>query len=155
MKLAEALLLRADLQTRLARVRERIAKNALQQQGDKPAEDPEALLREASGIIKDLTRLIVGINRANIRAKVPDGRSIMEAIGERDALKQQHALLMGAIAATHKEPERYSAREIKWIARLSVAKIQKQADDVAGKLRELNARIQEVNWKTEFARGEG
>ena len=43
MKLAEALLLRADMQKKLASLRERIVANAVVQEGDKPHEDPEKL----------------------------------------------------------------------------------------------------------------
>ena len=40
MKLAEALILRKDLQTRIARIRDRLFANVLVQEGDKPSEDP-------------------------------------------------------------------------------------------------------------------
>lgn len=44
MKLAEALNLRADLQKRIANLRERLIKNAKVQEGDTPSEDPNMLL---------------------------------------------------------------------------------------------------------------
>ena len=43
MKLAEALIERADLQKRFDQLEERLQNNALVQEGEKPAEDPEAL----------------------------------------------------------------------------------------------------------------
>ena len=46
MKLAEALILRADLQKRLEQLRQRLILNAQVQEGEQPAEDPESLLRE-------------------------------------------------------------------------------------------------------------
>jgi hypothetical protein len=51
MKLAEALLLRADVQKKLASLRERVAKNAVAQEGDKPHEDPDKLLKESFGVL--------------------------------------------------------------------------------------------------------
>ncbi len=42
MKLAEALLLRSDLQKKLASLRERIVANAVVQEGDKPHEAPDS-----------------------------------------------------------------------------------------------------------------
>jgi hypothetical protein len=150
MKLAEALLLRAEMQTKVERLRERIAASAVVQQGDKPGESAEKLMREAAGILDDLAALVAGINRANMKHKLPDGRTLMEAIAERDSLKQHHALLLHAAAATKREPDRYGMREIKWVVQLDAAKLNKQADDVAGKLRELNARIQETNWKAKL-----
>ena len=47
MKLAEALLLRSDLQTKLASLQQRINNNVLIQEGDELSEDPNALMGEA------------------------------------------------------------------------------------------------------------
>ena len=46
MKLAEALSERADIQKRIQQLRSRLRRNALVQEGEKPAEDPHALLEE-------------------------------------------------------------------------------------------------------------
>ena len=45
MKLAEALQERADLNRRIEQLRARIQTNALVQEGEKPAEDPQKLIR--------------------------------------------------------------------------------------------------------------
>jgi hypothetical protein len=150
MKLAEALLLRADLQKKLASLRERIGQNAVVQEGEQPHEDPNRLLKEAVEILAQFERLVFAINRANLTNKLPDGRTLTEAIARRDALAQQHALLQAAIAGTRRDPVRYSAREIKWVATMDVVQLQQQSEDVAKKLRELNARIQEANWQVEL-----
>jgi hypothetical protein len=152
MNLAEALLLRADLQQRLSRLRERIGKNVRKQEGDRPSEDPLSLMKEAAGVVNELERLIIRINTANMKAKLRDGRTLMQAIAARDALKLRHAMLAGAVAATAEEPDRYSMREIKWVLQIDVAKTEKQMDDLAVSIRELNARIQEANWKHELAK---
>jgi len=150
MKLAEALLLRADTQKKIASLRERIVANAVVQKGDKPHEDPEKLMKEAFGAISDLESLIAKINETNLRSKLPDGRSLTRAIANRDTLASQHALISTAIAGARKEPERYGVREIKWVSTLGVAKLQKQADDLAKKIRALNGAIQQTNWKVEI-----
>lgn len=149
MKLAEALLLRADVQKRVAGLRERIVANAVVQEGQAPSEDPNTLLLEAAGALADLESLVAGINRANLAAKLPDGRSLTDALARRDRLVQQHALLTAAAAGSRKEPDRYGMREIKWIATMDVKKLQKQLDDMAKELRELNATIQQANWNVE------
>lgn len=147
MKLAEALLLRADINTRFARLRDRISASAVVQQGDKPPEDAEKLLREAAGLLNNLADLVLRINRTNLRATLADGRTMTEAIAERDRLKLLHSLLLSSAAATKRDADRYGTREIKWVPKLNVGKLQKQADDVSKKIRELNTRIQEANWK--------
>src|SRR5262245_47708083 len=131
MKLAEALLLRADLQKKASSLRERIVANAVVQEGEAPHEPPEELLLQAFGVLGELEELVTRINKTNLAAHLPDGRSLTDAIARRDALAQKHALITAAIAGCRKEPERYGVREIKWKATLEVVKLQKQADDLA------------------------
>lgn len=150
MKLAESLLLRADMQKKLASLRERIAANALVQDGDKPHEDPAKLLKEAMAVLQEQEDLVFRINQANLQHTLPDGRTLTQAIARRDTLTGQHALLQHAITHTQKEPDRYSMTEIKWVAQLKVSSLQKQSDDLAKQIRELNAAIQETNWQAEL-----
>jgi hypothetical protein len=150
MKLAEALLLRADMQKKLASLRERISQNAVVQDGEKPHEEPNALLKEAFEVLGQFERLVYAINRANLTNKLPDGRTLTEAIARRDTLMQQHSLLQAAIEGTKQDPLRYSAREIKWVATVDVPQLQQQSEDLAKKLRDVNARIQEANWRIEL-----
>ena len=146
-KLAEALLLRADMQKKIASLRERIVANAVVQEGEKPNEDPNELLLEATGVLSDLESLVGRINKTNLAARIADGRSLTEAIARRDHLVQRHALLAAAAAGSRKEPDRYGVREIKWVATMEVKKLQKQLDDLGKNIRELNTAIQEANWK--------
>ena len=150
MKLAEALMLRADMQTKLASFTERVAKNALVQAGDKPHEKPDELMRSAAGLIADRAALVARINATNHAASLPDGRTINAVLAQREALKPQHALIRTAINATHKEPDRYSMTEIKWKTTLDVRALQKQGDDLSAKLRTANAVIQQANWQIDL-----
>ena len=150
MKIAEALLLRADMQKKIASLRERIGKNAVVQDGDKPHEDPKKLMAEAFGTIKEFEALVVRINQSNANTKLPDGRSITQAIAHREAMVSQHSLLHHTIQHSQKDPDRYSRSEIKWVATFDVQSLQKQTEDVGKKIRELNVMIQETNWKTDL-----
>ena len=69
MKLAEALILRSDLQTKLASLQQRINNNVLIQEGDQPSEDPEKLLKEAFAVNTELHDLIKRIHMTNARPK--------------------------------------------------------------------------------------
>ena len=73
MKLAEALIERADVQRHLAQLQSRLLQNAQYQEGESPAEDPAALLDEYRRANEALHRLIVQINLANQRAVLADG----------------------------------------------------------------------------------
>ena len=68
MKLAEALIERADLQRHLAQLQARLLQNAQYQEGESPAEDPAALLEEyrrADDTAKACRLLDIQIQQAN------------------------------------------------------------------------------------------
>ena len=150
MKLAEALLIRSDMQKKLAQLKGRIRSNVKVQEGDTPSEDPNALMIDASQIITELSVLIERIHRTNAVAKTDKGQSMLTLLVERDTLELHHKLLLEAIEATQGETERYSPREIKWHVMISVASLQKQADDIAMKLRKINIVIQANNWQIDL-----
>jgi len=150
MKLAQALLLRGDIQKKIASLRERIGRNVLVQEGIAPHEDPNRLLDEAVAAIDELEALVTSINAANLQNRLSDGRTITEAIARRDSLVQRRALLQAAIEATQAEPDRYSMREIRWTAAVDVVRLQRQSEDLARQIRELNGAIQETNWKIDL-----
>jgi len=149
MKLAEALLLRADIQKKLESLRERIGKNTVVQEGETPSEDPNVLLDQAKAICAQLKTLVFSINQANLSGKTPNGRTLTEALAERDALVLQRSVVLAAAASAAKPPDRYGMKEIRWVKTVDVAALQKSADNLAKALRELNAEIQEANWQIE------
>lgn len=150
MKLAEALLIRADQKKKILSLRERIAQNALAQEGDTPREDVHKLIAECFAVIAEQQALVLKIDAANAAAKLTDGRPLAEVLAARDVLMQQHSVLKSAVDATHKEEDRYSPREIKWVPQIDVAATQKQMEDLSRKIRELNVQIQETNWRVEL-----
>jgi hypothetical protein len=149
MKLAEALLLRADMKKKLASLRERITANAIVQQGEKPHEDPVKLMKEGVAVLDRMERLVLAINGANLSHKLRDGRTLAAVIARRDKLVQQHSLLQTGIEGSKRDPIRYGLKEIKWVTKVDVSKLQKQSDDLARQIREINAVIQETNWQIE------
>ena len=155
MKLAEALLLRSDTQKKIMSLRERIAANAMVQEGDSPHEEPESLINEASNATEQLAKIIASINYTNLNNTLEDGRTLTDAIADRDALQQKHAIFASAIDGTKREANRYSGREIKWVSALNVESLHKRSDDVSKQLRELNAKIQEANWRIELDESRG
>ncbi|WP_227430040.1 DIP1984 family protein [Psychrobacter sp. I-STPA6b] len=150
MKLAEALLIRSDMQKKLAQIKGRIRNNVKVQEGDTPSEDPNELLLQASQIISELNQLVERIHRTNATATTENGQSMLTLLVERDMLETRHKLLLDAIEATRQEEDRYSYREIKWNVIVSVSALQKQADDLAVKIRQLNLLIQASNWQIEL-----
>ena len=70
MKLATALSERADLQRRISELGTRLNNNAKVQEGEKPSEDPKALLKELDECLIRLEELVARINRTNVRKKI-------------------------------------------------------------------------------------
>ena len=85
MKLATALSQRADLQSRIAEIGTRLNNNAKVQEGEKPAEEPEALLKELNGMLASLENLMTRINLTNSKTLV-DGKTLTELLAHRDCL---------------------------------------------------------------------
>lgn len=150
MKLAEALLLRSDLQTKLASLQQRINSNVLVQEGDVPSEDPQQLIQQATAVNHELHQLIQRIHATNAQAKTASGKNILALIIERDALTSQHRILQQAIDNSRRENDRYSSSEIRWVKTIAVADLQKQADDISKQLRQNNLEIQASNWQIEL-----
>lgn len=147
MKLAEALIHRADLQRRLAELHQRLQQNAQYQEGDAPAELPEELLAEYRQTADVLEQLVVQINQTNNDIVLPNGTSMVAALAQRDRLKAEHLMLIKLADAATPEQSRYSRSEIKMLAAINVKVIRQQADMVAKRCRELDMQIQQVNWQ--------
>lgn len=149
MKLAEALSLRADLQKRIANIGQRLNANAKVQEGDKPAEDPYQLLTELDEMIQKLEKLIARINRTN-NLTLDGDSSLTELIAKRDALSYKISILREFLQNASAKVERYSNTEIRIESTVKVSKLQKQVDKLSKELRELDIRIQCLNWSTEL-----
>lgn len=149
MKLAEALSLRADLQKRLAQLRERLVNNAKVQEGELPSEDPIELLKELDTSIAQLEQLIRNINRTNCQTSI-DGVSLTDMIAKRDTLALKNSILQEFVKRASEKFERYSSSEIKIKSTVKVNEMQKKVDRISKELRELDVRIQGLNWTTEL-----
>jgi len=150
MKLAEALLLRADIQKKLDSLQVRAQRYAVVQEGEQPAEDPQDILRQVDTVARELERLVFAINRANLRHKIASGEPITEALAKRDSLIKRHSILQSVVDVCSKPPDRYGMKEIRWVTTVDVAALQRQTDDLAKQIRELNASIQEAGWEVEL-----
>lgn len=146
MKLAEALIERADLQRRLAQLVQRLKQNAQYQEGESPSEDPQALLAEYTQTADNLKKLVVAINFANNNIQLANGIAMVEALAERDRLKAEHSTLIALAEAAMVDQNRYSRSEIKMLSAVNVREIRQQADAIAKQHRELDTQIQQANW---------
>ncbi len=149
MKLANALMERAELQTKIRQLGNRLMNNAQVQDGEVPAEDPVFLLRELDDAYAALEALIARINRTNSETLVK-GESLTVLLARRDCLAGKNEKLREFSGAASALVSRRTVGEIKIKSTVEVPSLQKKIDALSKELRELDALIQETNWTTEL-----
>ncbi|MGZ9583656.1 DIP1984 family protein [Paenibacillus marinisediminis] len=150
MKLAEALVLRADCQKKIAQIKQRLERVVKVQEGEVPAEEPNALITELECTVNELTSWIRKINKSNALTAFNDELSIADALAERDKLMQQRKILHDLLEQATIKQDRYTRSEVKYYRTIDVASIQKQVDDLSKSYRELDFKIQQLNWTTDL-----
>lgn len=150
MKLAEALAERGDCQRRIEDLKKRIGRCARIQENESPAENPAELLAEVDRVFSRLLELVRAINRTNAATAFSGQTTIADAIAERDIIGKKRDLLAQVAEQASTRQDRYSKSEVKFVAAVPVTDVQRQADQLARSFRELDTRIQELNWKTDL-----
>lgn len=150
MKLAEALIARADYQKRIEQLKKRIGFNVKTQEGEPPAEDPNAMLAELDGIMKELTVLIQRINKTNCSVQFDETRTLADVLTARDQLWDKRLILSKVAEEASIRNDRYSRSEIKVVSTVDVAAIQKQVDQLSKEFREMDTKIQGLNWTVDL-----
>ena len=144
MKLAEALSIRADLQRKVSQLRARLKDSSKVQEGDTPAEQISDLFLELEECLVQLEEMVYRINHTNIQTFY-EGETITRMIARKDHLSQRVAInqeLLGHVMET----DRYGRNEIKYVRMVDVAVLRKETDIIAKQLRELDLKLQELNW---------
>ena len=149
MKLAEALSIRKDLQTRISELTARLMNNVKIQEGDEPAEDPKDLLKELDSCLKQLEEYIYRINVTNMRTMCGK-KTLTQLMAERDVLTKRVSVMQEVFKQASSSSERYSRSEIKYVTTIDVKALRKQIDKLSAQLRQLDIEIQSVNFSTEL-----
>ena len=159
MKLAEALILRADCQKKISQLRQRLARSAKVQEGEQPPENPQELLSELESAIAELTSLIQRINRTNANTDLASTEfasgalsvgTLSDALAQRDTLSLKRSALDGLIQSAAVTHNRYSQSEVKIVSTVDIAGLQRQLDNTAQAYRILDAQIQQLNWQVDL-----
>ena len=149
MKLAEALINRADLQRRMNALEIRLSNNARVQEGEVPAEDPMLLLSELMEVTQQLEDLVTRINLTN--SQTIDGDDTLTGLlAQRDIRGQELRILNGFLNNASDLAHRSSRSEIRVISTVDVSELRKQSNALSAELRALDVRIQSLNWTTDL-----
>ena len=149
MKLANALSQRSELQERIRQLENRLHNNARVQEGGAPAEVTQGMLSQLATSYARLEQLIAAINRTNSCTLV-DGTPLSDLLARRDCWKNKLRGLRDFLDSASELTSRRTAGEIKIRSTVNVREMQKQLDQRAKELRELEEIIQEANWTTEL-----
>lgn len=150
MKLAEALILRSYIQRKIQELRFRIRNVVKIQEGEEAAENPSDLFRELNDALEQFESLVQKINRTNSVTEYEQGMTITDALARREKLQLKRSVLSDVIDTASIRYDRSSRTEIKFITTVEISTLQKQMDELAKEHRQLDTRIQELNWTTEL-----
>ena len=150
MKLAEALQERADLKRNITDLRGRLERVALVQEGEKPVEDPKALLKALDDSVDRLEYLMAAINHTN-DLTTAGGMTLTALIARKDALMLKQAAYKDLVTEAAFNTTRARGTEIKVIPAIKVTEIQKEVDRMAKEIRNLDNLLQETNWTRDLA----
>lgn len=131
MKLAEALIARADCQKRISQLKERLIESAKVQDGDSPPEPPEQLLAEVNRLTDELESLIRRINRTNSQTIYSGDSTLSDALATRDILHMRQSINRHVARAGIIEQNRYSRSEIRYVSTVDVRGLLKEADEIS------------------------
>lgn len=145
MKLAEALSIRADLQKKVAQLKERIKESAKVQEGDEPCDNVEELYKA----LVQLEDLVYRINITNVQI-VQDGDSLTRLIAKRDVLSMRVKALKEVVNYVAANDTRFGRNELKYVRTIDIKALRKEADTYAKQYRELDLKIQSLNWTVDL-----
>ena len=145
MKLAEALIIRADIQKRINQLKGRLKDSAKVQEGDSPAEDMKELSKELDDSLTQLEDLIYRINVTNMQT-IHEGESLTKMMARKDVLTMRLTVLRELITHVTESDTRYGRNEIKYVRTIDVAQLRRTTDEYSKQLRELDMKIQSLNW---------
>ena len=97
----------------------------------------------------ELEDLVTRINLTN-SAPLPTGETITALLSRRDCLSKKTETLRNFLACASNLTSRSTRGEIRVYSTVQVPELQKQVDALSRQLRELDTRIQGLNWTIEL-----
>lgn len=150
MKLAEALILRADIIAKISDLKTRLINNSRYQEGAEVVETPESLFEQLNACFPQLEKIIERINRTNSSTLIGK-KTIAELIVEKDCIAKKHKIYKEFCdSASGENAKRYSRSEIIERPSTDIPTVRKQVDLLAKQYRELDNKLQAANWNTDL-----
>ena len=150
MKLAEALLERAEIHKKNGNLIARIRQNTKVQEDDLPSENPEELIAEYEENMARFLELVQRINKTNCKTLFDEDLSISDAISLRDCLGAKIRAYRDFYDSSIITTDRYSRNEIKTVRCIDAKELQKRIDQLSKEYREVDTKLQGINWTVDL-----
>ena len=148
MKLAEALSIRADLQSRIDQLKSRLKYCAKIQEGDQPSENVNELYKQLNECLSQFEVIVYRINRTNMQT-VHEEETLTQMLARKDALKLRLTVMRDLLKHVV-ENDRYGRQEIKYVRTVDVGELRKVTDNYSKQLRNLDMKLQSLNWSVDL-----
>lgn len=162
MRLAEALIERANLNKIAQDLLGRVNANLVVEEGETPDEDPVVLMSELASVQTRFGELVKAINRTNTMATITWSSlgevSIADAVVHRDFLDERVKSLRTILGNLSSNPNRRNdyrmfgeeAERVKYTRLIQPAEVRAEMDALSRARRELDTLIQSANWGTDL-----
>lgn len=150
MTLAEALSLRKELETQITTVRDLLMGCSMVQEGDVPTEEPETLMKELDGLLKQLKHYVYCINVTNMNITDEDGNTMTKLLAERDILKKRIEILNYTFKNITNNAKRSYRTEIKNVVTIDMKAMRTNIRRLSQQYRQLDMKIQKMNYVCEL-----
>lgn len=150
MKLAEALIERAEIQKKNSQLISRITSNAMVQEGDVPSEQPEQLIAEYEANMERFLVLVQRINDTNSNTLFDDAITVAAAIAKRDFLGAKIRSFRTIYESATIKSERYSQKEVKFVRCIDAKALQDAIGRMSKEYREIDTKLQGINWTVDL-----
>ena len=146
MKLAEALILKADLKRKAGQLLERLKRNIRVRKGQEPVEAPDSLLDELDRVGADLESLVRRVHWTNANLMFDAEHRISDAIAMRWMLDLRIKILQSVIDHIWESDQWLTCT----VVTVDTAALQKQLDMLNRKRRDLDAKLQAIRWQEDL-----
>jgi len=152
MLLAEALLRKAVLKKEIEALEQRMGESARVPHDEEPVDDYLVLLGSYREKECELLDMSLRILATNISTVLREGETISQAIIRRDSLKRAVSMYNKLLSAATGSGSRglFSSRDVKYKRVVDMEKVRADMDNAAMQYRELDVKLQQLNWNTEL-----
>ena len=110
----------------------------------------EELYKELDDVLVQLEDLVYRINITNVQI-VQEGDSLTRLIAKRDVLSMRVKALKEVVNYVAANDTRFGRNELKYVRTIDIKSLRKEADTYAKQYRELDLKIQSLNWTVDLA----